>query len=603
MQHHIRRYDVITTLEHQHDSSTYLVNTRDQSKRKAILKIFHKPALLNLEKREDFLQRLETLTHIKHPHLVPIIDGGIEKGNGYIVSEYMAGGSLRARLDQTSPERLPFEEALALVIHIGQALDYLHAQQIVHGHLMPKHIFFDASGLELLSDIYMPAQVAQSVQETSRNSVRYLAPEQCQETNGFQVGTALSDQYTLCCIAYELFTGQTPFTATDILELKEQQLHMQPASISSLVAELPASVNAAIQRGLEKDPLQRHPTLTELLTILQIELQTTTQATLPIRQLEQATLTDIFTLPQANDQADAAVLAHATDHNLPALGTVIKSASQSPATLKHPSRHAAPAQQKKLWLGTALLTIICCLIVYFTLAAYSPPVAITHGATQTQTAVPTIPTPTKASQTPTSTSPTPTATPRSVPTALAITPTISAPAPTPIPTQQPAPVPTSAPQQPTATATAITPLFSGQLSAQTRQRDTYSTNLIPQLTVGNVRIEATISSQGDGGGVAFRSSQNSTGGYNFIIRTNGNYYLMSGTQTIAHSFSSAIQTGNGVSNQITIVAVGSQITIAINAQSVVNLSDDSYSSGGVGIVAFSAYNSTVTTGDFSIYAD
>jgi serine/threonine protein kinase len=582
MHHQFRHYDVIRMLEQHNDSLTYLVNTHEQPMRKAILKVFHKPALLSLAKREKFLQQVNMLTHIKHPYIVPIIDGGIEKGKGYVVSEYMVGGSLRARLDQAFPERLPFEEAMTIVSQIGQALTSLHEQTIVHGHLMPKHIFFDVLEQAFLSDIYIPDQVARTEQEPSFNSLRYLSPEQCQEAGRSRSSTELSDQYALCCIAYELLTGQTPFTATDPRELKEQQLHAQPVPLTIIASELPDTINKVILKGLQKDPQQRYPTITVLLTALQIASQITMVGAIPVITAEQTTR---FIPPNTVHKSDADILAHFPSYDLPSLSLIRQSLQQTFVTYWHPFATIGQARQKRLWLGSAVLTIICCLIAYATFAFNGPQLSRTHGASHTQ--IPTLPT-TIAIQ-PTQIQPTTVAA-----TVIAIhqRPTATA-------HMNPTPTPTTAPQNPTATA--ITLLFSGQITTHTGKRNTFSLHLISQLIVNNVRIEADITNQGDGGGIAFRSNKNATAGYRFYIWTNGMYELKASKQIIARSYSSAINTGSNVSNHITIVAVGSSISIAVNAQNVVNVSNNDYSSGSVGLMAVDLRHSTVTTCNFTIY--
>jgi serine/threonine protein kinase len=572
MQYQFSRYNVITVLEQHNDNLTYLVSTRDKLKKKAILKIFQKPALLGLAKRDKFFQRIDVLTHIKHPHIVPIIDGSIEKGCSYVVSEYMAGGSLRARLDKIMPERLPFEEALTIVLHVGEALDYLHTQQIVHGHLKPKHIFFDGLEQVFLSDIYSPDQLWPVKQEESPGNIRYLSPEQCREMTSEVVGTPLSDQYTLCCIAYELFTGQTPFTSTNILELKEQQFHLKPASLTSIVADLPDLINEAILKGLEKDPAQRYPQMAALLTTLRevaqtisqpaLSIVTVTQPALPVVSVEQITVP----APKIIDTSYVDIVDRVTAHHF----------------------SAKSVRKNKLWLALALLVIICGLIAYIAYAPHSSSLSVTSDNAHTKTGV---------SRTAIATQ-----LPHATPTVIA-TSTVIAQHSLPTRTATPPIKPTPKPTQLTPTAIAIAPLFAGQLSTQAGLLSAASTNLIPQLTVDTVRIEADVTVNGNGGGVAFRSNANATAGYRFLVETSGSYNFMTATQILATGPSAAIKTGNNVSNHITIVAVGSQINISINAQSVVSISNSAYSSGSVGVIAAPFGEATSTTCNFSIYAN
>lgn len=111
----------------------------------------------------------------------------------------------------------------------------------------------------------------------------------------------------------------------------------------------------------------------------------------------------------------------------------------------------------------------------------------------------------------------------------------------------------------------------------------------------NARIEADVTTQGDGGGIVFRS------GYRLRIGTDGSYDLVSSAGMLRNGTSSAIRTGNNVSNHVTIVAQGNRITITINGQVLINITDSSSSSGGLGVMAVNFGNSTTATCNFNLY--
>jgi hypothetical protein len=139
----------------------------------------------------------------------------------------------------------------------------------------------------------------------------------------------------------------------------------------------------------------------------------------------------------------------------------------------------------------------------------------------------------------------------------------------------------------TPTPTPTPSLYSGQITANDSIADSYTASYIAGFTGSNIRIEADITSQGNGGGgIIFRSPNGAGTGYRLRIGTDGSYDLASPTAQLAASTKSAsIKTGQNVSNHVTIVAIGSQITIWINGQLMNQVIDSSYSTGRVAVMS------------------
>jgi hypothetical protein len=164
------------------------------------------------------------------------------------------------------PQRLAMSQSLVVISQIGQALTYLHTHNLIHGQIKPEHILFDAKGQALLSEPYCftsPAPWDVS-NENASNAFRYLAPEQFANRS-----SAFSDQYALCCVAYELLTGRPPFILRDPQGLSEQQQYSEPAPLSQFVADISETIEQAILKGLAKDPAQRHADVAALLAAFQ----------------------------------------------------------------------------------------------------------------------------------------------------------------------------------------------------------------------------------------------------------------------------------------------------------------------------------------------
>src|SRR6202021_2246012 len=127
-------------------------------------------------------------------------------------------------------------------------------------------ILFDANGRSLLADIAYFIKLAPRDMDndnTSHTSL-YLAPEQF-------VGelSKLSDQYALCCVAYELLTGRAPFKRRDPQALEEQYKYIEPPPPRQIVSQLSPTTEQALLKGLAKDPAHRHADIATFLAVLQ----------------------------------------------------------------------------------------------------------------------------------------------------------------------------------------------------------------------------------------------------------------------------------------------------------------------------------------------
>jgi serine/threonine protein kinase len=220
--------------------------------------------------RERFLHEAQMLDQLKHPHILPFYDVGIQEGLlerdiAYLLIEYAPNGSLRNYLDTSAPKPLPLQEALSLLSQIGAGLQYAHQHHIVHRDIKPENILFNAKGEALLADFGIAIVLSSGTQSgESIGTPAYMAPEQLQGSVSQK-----SDQYALGCIAYEMVTGHPPFSGPDRDAFISQQMYQRPLSPRQLNPDLPVSVEQAILRALAKDRDARYPDIPAFLTALQ----------------------------------------------------------------------------------------------------------------------------------------------------------------------------------------------------------------------------------------------------------------------------------------------------------------------------------------------
>ncbi|TWF90487.1 serine/threonine-protein kinase [Kitasatospora viridis] len=217
------------------------------------------PALLDdADFAARFRREARILASLSHPSIVDIHDYGEDEQQdterlAYIVMELVDGRPLDAV--QRERGKLPVEEALDIVAQALDALQVAHEREIVHRDLKPSNLMLTGSGLVKVTDFGIARALAGTKITTSHSvfgTALYMAPEQAEGK-----GTvAASDLYSIGVVAYELLTGELPFTGEAVLEIVLKHVR-EPAP--ALPPEFPEPVRAFVARALAKDPGQRHP--------------------------------------------------------------------------------------------------------------------------------------------------------------------------------------------------------------------------------------------------------------------------------------------------------------------------------------------------------
>src|SRR5436853_2470636 len=261
---HINDYLIIDTLSSSPTSSVYRAeDTRIKSSTVA-LKLLH-TMHLSEQRHQQFLKEVHILKKLKHDHILPILDVGFYETMPYLVTDYAPGGSLRDRVPPQAAHLMPMQETLTILSQVGQALQYAHRMNIIHGNLKPENILFNARNGALLTDFSLVTTMDAFSTDHSHhaNSFPYMAPEQFQ---GWM--TEESDQYALGCITYELFTGQVPFLASDFSEIKHKHVTEKPIAPTQLNLLLPISIEEATLKAIQKKSEDRHPGVKDFVSSL-----------------------------------------------------------------------------------------------------------------------------------------------------------------------------------------------------------------------------------------------------------------------------------------------------------------------------------------------
>src|SRR3954447_15452036 len=207
--------------------------------------------------RARFDREARTAAMVRHPHVVGLVDVGEQDGVPYLVSSYVAGGTLELHLRPRG--RLPLGEIVTLALHVADGLGALHAAGLVHRDLTPSNILLRDAREASISDFGL-AKHAQSTrltqQGTTVGSAEYMAPEQ---VRGADLGPA-ADIYALGCVVFACLAGAPPFAPARGVDAMLAALSQEPRDPCARRDDAPPELGWAARRALRKHPGDPPPT-------------------------------------------------------------------------------------------------------------------------------------------------------------------------------------------------------------------------------------------------------------------------------------------------------------------------------------------------------
>lgn len=233
--------------------------------------------------RARFEREAQTIAALEHPAIVPVYDFGEENGEMYLVMRYMTGGSL---LERMAKGPIPPDETLRIIARLADALDQVHAHGIVHRDLKPANVLFDQYGNAFLSDFGI-ARLAEASANLTGDAIigtpAYMSPEQAR---GDKEIDGRSDIYALGAILFQMLSGKQPYEATTPFGIAMKHITDPVPSIRQAKSDLPEDSDRIIERAMAKDPSRRYQHSSELASDLETLVSVSSRPKAPATLVE-----------------------------------------------------------------------------------------------------------------------------------------------------------------------------------------------------------------------------------------------------------------------------------------------------------------------------
>jgi len=216
--------------------------------------------------RERLFREARSAGILSHPGIVTIYDVEQQDDLAYIAMEYVDGPTVDQWLSEQ--RAVPPEWMFSILAQTANALDYAHQKGIVHRDIKPANIMIAADGTAKITDFGI-AKINASEQFTMTGSIvgtpHYMSPEQVQ---GLAVD-GRSDQFSLAVIAFEMLTGEKPYTGEHLTTVVYKIVAEEPVPPHRLNPTLSGPIDAAVRKALSKKPENRYRTCREFAEALE----------------------------------------------------------------------------------------------------------------------------------------------------------------------------------------------------------------------------------------------------------------------------------------------------------------------------------------------
>lgn len=292
----VKHYQILAAIGEGGMGEVYLAKDTILGRRVA-LKVLPEYVVKDADRLRRFKQEARSASTLNHPNVCVVHEiGETEDGRPFIAMEYIAGVTLRKRMNERP---LKLGDALAIAIQVADALATAHEAAIVHRDIKPENIMIRRDGYVKVFDFGLAklterrntsgdattATLPVSSPGMVMGTAAYMSPEQAR---GLIVDER-TDIWSLGVVLYEMVSGQAPFAGETPTDLAVAIVGKEPPAIPQTVAGAPAEFERILKKALRKDRDQRYQIVKEMaidLRSLQKELELDSQLDASVERSE-----------------------------------------------------------------------------------------------------------------------------------------------------------------------------------------------------------------------------------------------------------------------------------------------------------------------------
>ncbi|GAC1686766.1 MAG: hypothetical protein PVS3B3_08220 [Ktedonobacteraceae bacterium] len=246
-------YELVRRIDEGGMGEVYLAHQRTAFEREVAVKIIRTDLMHDTMVRQRFLREAEVNAHLKHEHILPLIEFNEDQGRLFLVTPYIDGGTLAQRL-QRGP--MTIDEVHQLFSALVRAVSYIHKRGVVHRDLKPSNVLLDHDENDEqvyvrlidfgIASIQGMATASPELTQAGRElgTIEYMAPERL---NG--IAAPSNDIFSLGIILYQMITGRLPYETEPV--------------------PLPSPMTYVVKHCTDPDPGKRFPNADELLRVFE----------------------------------------------------------------------------------------------------------------------------------------------------------------------------------------------------------------------------------------------------------------------------------------------------------------------------------------------
>jgi serine/threonine-protein kinase len=233
------------------------------------VKLIDRDAVPDEDTMARFLREAQAAATLRSPHVVQIIDYGLDGKVPFMVMELLEGENLAQRLKRM--RRLSRQETARVLTQVGRAVQRAHEAGIVHRDLKPENVFMVRNEDDEIAKVLdfgvaklERSNLGQEGTRTRTGSILgtpyYMSPEQAQ---GNKTVDYRSDLWALGVIAFECIVGKRPFFSDGLGDLV-LTICVRDLPVPSDTAPVPLGFDKWFARACHREPSQRFQSAREL---------------------------------------------------------------------------------------------------------------------------------------------------------------------------------------------------------------------------------------------------------------------------------------------------------------------------------------------------